>query len=189
MTSPPPNSPPPGAKPEAYQHWMDDAANMGLMLFRMRNDSKREGIVERQRQSSGTPPGTPPPVLSPQGRRVGTSPPPPLFSPKGQQMRPRQSSSSPIPIPPGPPIPHSQLSAFQPFPSNQSHLPQNVTPRTGLALQTPTVATSSSGNSRHTESTVSSTHDQAPDIPGTFYRESSNTPHRHSSRRSHQPLD
>ena len=27
---------------DAYQHWLDDAAQMGLMLYRMRNDSKRE---------------------------------------------------------------------------------------------------------------------------------------------------
>lgn len=176
-----PNRPPEAA----YQHWMDDAANMGLMLFRMRNDSKREGIVARQ-QSSGTPPGTPPPVMSPTGRQ-GTSPVPsgPAFSPQRQQ---RRHNTSPIPVP----HPHSQaphahhvgspppLSAFQPF----QHPHQNVTPRTGLALQTPTVATASSGRTG-AGSTASSTHDQDPDIPSTLYRE----PHRQSSRRSQQSLD
>lgn len=170
----------PGQPPGPYQHWLDDAANMGLMLFRMRNDSKREGIVARQ-QSSGTPPGTPPPVvLSPQGHRVGTTPPEP-FSPSGRHGTP------PIPIPgiPSPPPPPHGRPPISP--SN----PQNVTPRTGLALQTPTVATTSSatsGNSRAgTESTVSSTHDQAPDIPSTFYREPRHR-HHHSSHRS-QHLD
>lgn len=32
-------------RPDAYQHWMDDAAHMGLMLYRMRQDSKRERLL------------------------------------------------------------------------------------------------------------------------------------------------
>lgn len=31
--------------PTLYQHWLDDAAQMGLMLYRMRNDSKRERML------------------------------------------------------------------------------------------------------------------------------------------------
>lgn len=42
-TQPPP--PPPTNHTDPYQHWLDDAAQMGLMLYRMRNDSKRERIV------------------------------------------------------------------------------------------------------------------------------------------------
>ena len=175
MNPPPPS---PSARPDAYQHWLDDAANMGLMLFRMRNDSKREGLVARQQQSSGTPPGSPPPGLSPTGRQGTPVPTGPGLSPQGQQRHPA-SSSSPIPIPPRPKGHAHALSAFQPF---QSPPPQDVTPRTGLALQTATVATTSSGASRvtGTESTASSTRDQAPEIPSTFYRE----PHRHSSHSS-----
>lgn len=30
---------------DPYQHWLDDAAQMGLMLYRMRNDSKRERLT------------------------------------------------------------------------------------------------------------------------------------------------
>lgn len=49
-----------------YQHWLDDAANMGLMLYRMRNDSKRERLathpVARHHQHHrGIPPTPPPP--------------------------------------------------------------------------------------------------------------------------------
>ena len=61
-----PNTPvgtptPQGPHPIPYQHWLDDAAQMGLMLYRMRNDSKRERVLRNQ-----------PPVVI----RTTTNPPP-----------------------------------------------------------------------------------------------------------------
>lgn len=51
----------------AYQHWLDDAANMGLMLYRMRQDSRRERLLRggHHHPSSGTPPRVKPPLVVP----------------------------------------------------------------------------------------------------------------------------
>lgn len=63
-------------RPDPYQHWLDDAANMGLMLFRMRNDSKRERIVTRLPTPVGSRHGSPSgPPMSPQ--QPPQPPPPP----------------------------------------------------------------------------------------------------------------
>lgn len=116
-----PNQPP---RPDPYQHWLDDAANMGLMLFRMRNDSKREGIVQQR-----TPPGTPPVVMSPKsdrGRGPGTPPPRGSSVPTQPPYAQHQPHTNPLQVPP---------LAYQ-------H--RDTTPRTNQALLTPTVATASS---------------------------------------------
>lgn len=81
--------------PVPYQHWLDDAANMGLMLYRMRNDSKRERI-QRQHPSSGTPP-RPSPLPIPD---------PPYATPRTAQalqtptVATRSTEPSPTPPPP-----------------------------------------------------------------------------------------
>ena len=75
-----------GATPPPYQHWLDDAAQMGLMLYRMRNDSKRERMFRNH-----------PPMV------VRTSPPaPPPSSPAPQPMvlrdaTPRTSAALQVP--------------------------------------------------------------------------------------------
>lgn len=61
---------------DAYQHWLDDAANMGLMLYRMRQDSKRERLL---RGGHHHPSGTPshrvkPPLVVPDPPIVPPSP-------------------------------------------------------------------------------------------------------------------
>lgn len=79
---PNPHGPP---RPDAYQHWLDDAASMGLMLYRMRNDSKRERLLmSRGRPSHQPPPSSP--------INLATTP---LVVPKPEPVRMVQ----PIPIP------------------------------------------------------------------------------------------
>lgn len=56
-----PNNPTGG---DPFSHWLDDAAYMGLMLFRMRNDSKRERALHR-----------PPPVPAPAHQPTSLYPP------------------------------------------------------------------------------------------------------------------
>ena len=91
---------------DAYQHWLDDAAQMGLMLYRMRNDSKRERIVRVHHRQY--PPLRDPP--DPQ-RIVVQPPPPPHVSPGHDTTTPRtaalqiptvattSSSSVPVTVP------------------------------------------------------------------------------------------
>lgn len=140
-SNPPPSSSHPRPPEAAYQHWMDDAANMGLMLFRMRNDSKREGILSRggspqPRSGAGTPP--PPP-----------SSPPPLSPPRHHTNHPVQ--------PPPPPNQHHHHHRPS-TPKQQQHHHPDATPRTNRALQTPTVATTrSTAASSTTDSTVAGT--------------------------------
>lgn len=68
---------PPSRYP-TYQHWLDDAAQMGLMLFRMRHDSKRERILSQSPPPSRMVPTTPPsnPVVSPPARHQSQRVPP-----------------------------------------------------------------------------------------------------------------
>ena len=102
---------------DAYQHWLDDAAQMGLMLYRMRNDSKRENMQPRS-----TPPPPPPPAVS--GR-------PPVYR---QVLR---TTSHHPPPPPSPVVVPTQPPYAQSTPAHS----RDTTPRTQRAIQTPTVAT------------------------------------------------
>lgn len=70
---PPPFNPP----VVAYQHWLDDAANMGLMLYRMRQDSKRERLIQPRVHTRPPPvhhPDPPPPLPTPNARSRDTTP-------------------------------------------------------------------------------------------------------------------
>ena len=58
-----------------YQHWLDDAAQMGLILYRMRNDSKRERLL---RDEGHAPLRNPP---DPVRRTTAPPPPPPITVP------------------------------------------------------------------------------------------------------------
>jgi hypothetical protein len=125
--------PPASAANGPYQHWLDDAANMGLMLFRMRNDSKRERILTPSTSPQrGTPPVSPPPPMS-----IPREPPP--FEHHHHRGTPPPTSH---PLSPTRHHHHQRSAAPQP--------PQEVTPRTNRALQTPTVATHSTGGSHST---------------------------------------
>ena len=55
--------------PGPYHHWLDDAAQMGLMLYRMRNDSKRERLQQQRHPA-------PPPHQHPQSPPAASAPPP-----------------------------------------------------------------------------------------------------------------
>lgn len=107
----------PHQQPTAYQHWLDDAANMGLMLYRMRNDSKRERYVQPRATGPVPPPPPPVPPLT-----TGSAP-IPMAVPPMERRHPHHHHRAPAPV------------------------AQEITPRTSRALQTPTVATHSSQGS------------------------------------------
>lgn len=126
-------------RPDPYQHWLDDAANMGLMLFRMRHDSKRERLIpSRPGSPMGFPPGSPQQARAGPNQRPtgggsasGNAPP----APRSGHRHPHDGRPGVPPAPNTPP-------ALQPL-----ALVDNATPRTSRALQTPTVATESSHHS------------------------------------------
>jgi hypothetical protein len=107
-------------QPVAYQHWLDDAANMGLMLYRMRNDSKRERMVGPPRVQNNAPPSPAPPQT-------------PASSPIPMATRRQHPVDHP----------HRHRAYETPSPMRL----REVTPRTSRALQTPTVATQSTDTS------------------------------------------
>lgn len=123
------------SRPDPYQHWMDDAANMGLILYRMRQDSKRE-----QRMPSSSPPPTPPnPPATPKSSPIPIRPTPVLASPTPHNHA--RSAQSPTPL--SPPFPY-------PVDTTPLYHHHNTTPRTDAALQIPTVATHSTSTTTPT---------------------------------------
>ena len=104
--------------PAPYEHWLDDAAQMGLMLYRMRNDSKRERMLQRRSRPPPPPPAGPP-----------TRPIPPYYGiPEGYAY----------PVTGTPAVPSAApVSSGTPQYSYRSST--DVTPRTTQALHTATI--------------------------------------------------
>lgn len=80
-----------------YQHWLDDAAQMGLMLFRMRQDSRRERLLDgRHRHRRETPDPKPVVIVAtprtsaalqiPTVATETVSPPPNIIPPRPQPL-------------------------------------------------------------------------------------------------------
>ena len=116
-----PVPPPPGP----YEHWLDDAAQMGLMLYRMRNDSKRERMLQRRIR----PPQVPPPPQPPPPSR----PIPPYYGiPEGYAYPVVGTPAVPVAAPVSSPTPPYSY-------RSSGGTTVDVTPRTNQALHTATV--------------------------------------------------